>query len=73
VVEREDHGGSAVAELQLGEEMVDVCLDGSLADEQSAGNLGIGSALTDQGQDLTLAGGQAAEQGGGRAPRRGRR
>jgi hypothetical protein len=44
VVEREDHGGRAVAELQLGEEMVDVCLDGSLADEQSAGNLGIGSA-----------------------------
>ena len=36
VVEREDHGGGPVAQVQLGEDMVDVGLDRALADEQSA-------------------------------------
>src|SRR5512139_3764804 len=49
----------AVAYSGLGEEPVDVRLDGCFADVQPTGNLAIGQPLGDQAQYVSLAGGQA--------------
>ena len=40
VVEGEDHRGGPVAEVELGEEMADVGLDGAFAEHEMAGDLG---------------------------------
>ena len=58
MVEGEDHGGGPVAQLQLGEHVVDVRLDRALADKQLGGDLGVGHPEADQRQHLTLPGGQ---------------
>lgn len=54
----QDHRGRAVAEAELGEDVVHVRLDGPLTEHQLVGDLGVGQAATDQGEDLALACGQ---------------
>jgi hypothetical protein len=48
----------------LVEEVVDVGLDGALADEQGGGDVGVGEAAGDEGEHLGLPGGEPA--GGGK-------
>jgi hypothetical protein len=52
VVVGEDDRGGSVAEVELGKDVVDVSFDGAFADEELAGNLGIGVSLADEGKDL---------------------
>jgi hypothetical protein len=47
MVERIDDGGGAVAELELGEQVVDVGLHGALAHHKLGGDVGVGLALAD--------------------------
>ena len=48
VVGEDDCGGS-VADVELGEEVVDVGFDGPFADKELPGNLGVRVALADEG------------------------
>src|SRR5215475_9673818 len=61
VVEREDNRGGTVTQLELREQVVDVRLDRSLADEQVGRDLGVALALPDERQHFTLPGGQVIE------------
>jgi hypothetical protein len=61
VVEGEHHRRRPVPQPELGEEVVDVRLDRSLADEQLGGDLAVGPAVADEHQNLTLTAGQGAQ------------
>ena len=63
VVGEDDYGGS-VADVELGEEVVDVGFDGAFADEELPGNLGIGVALPDEGKDVSFPAGELVERSG---------
>jgi hypothetical protein len=52
---RDDDRLCAVAELELPEDMADVGLDGLVAEHEAVGDLVIGQALRDGGEDLGLA------------------
>jgi hypothetical protein len=64
-------GLGAVAGADLGEHVVDVAFYRCLADEQVLGDLGVGQAGRDQGEDLGLAGGEAVGEGRRRGMRLG--
>jgi len=70
VVIRVVDGLGAVAGADLGEDVVDVAFDCGVAEDELAGNLGVGPACGDEGQHLDLARGQAI--GRSRGPRAGR-
>jgi len=57
----EDHGLDAVAQLELGQAVGDVGLDGGLADEQLSRDLGIAQPTPYEDEDLVLAPGQPVE------------
>src|SRR5215475_15459189 len=57
VVEGEDHRGGPVAQLQLGEQVVDMRLDRSLTDEQLGRDLGVRLAAADEREHLAFAAG----------------
>src|SRR5918994_4655717 len=48
----------ARADAQLGEDLVEVVLDGAGADEQPGSNLGVGEAVAGEPRDLGLLGGE---------------
>lgn len=54
---------SSIAALRLGEDVVDVSLYRCGAQEQGAGDFGVGQAGGDQREDLCFPGGQAVGQG----------
>ena len=73
VVERENDGGGPVAEVELGEDVADVGLDGALAEYEVAGDLGVAQTSTDQREHLTLAWvstSSSGESGAGATPSR---
>jgi hypothetical protein len=49
---REHHGLDPVPELQLGQQVGHVALDGGVADDQLGGDLGVGKASGDELEDL---------------------
>jgi hypothetical protein len=61
----EHHRLDPVAELELGQQVGDVALDGGVADEQLGGDLGIGQAPGDELEDLLLAVGEPGDRLGG--------
>ena len=61
-----DDGLGAVAGADLGEDVVDVALDRGGGDHEALGDLGVGQALGDQGQDLDLARGEVVGRVRGR-------
>jgi hypothetical protein len=74
VVEGEHHRRRPVPQPELGEQVVDVRLDRSLADEQLSGDLAVSPAVADEHQNLTLTAGQGAQaRPGGFCVRAGRR
>ena len=60
----EDDRLHAVAQVELLEDASDVGLHGSVADDELGGDLGVGEAARDQGEDLELAAGELLEAGG---------
>jgi hypothetical protein len=50
-----DDGLGAVAEPELVEDVAHVCLDRFLGDDEPAGNLGVGEAMSHEGQNFGLA------------------
>ena len=69
----EDDGLGAVVEVELGEDACDVGLDGGVADDELAGDVGVGEAARDEPQHLELAWRQLGERGRVRAVGGGRR
>jgi CheY-like chemotaxis protein len=67
----EDHRLDAVAGADLHQDVPDERLDGRLGEDEGRGEVGVGTAVGDQRQDLALACGELAE--GGRQLRPGRR
>jgi hypothetical protein len=61
VVEGEDHGSRAVAEVQLGEDVVDVGLDGPGAHDELVRDLVVRPPASDEGQHLPLPDGERGE------------
>src|SRR4051794_4631499 len=59
-----DDGLGSVAEVELGEEVGDVGLDGRFADDELGGDLGVGVAAGDEFEHLELARGQFLQAGG---------
>ena len=49
----------AGANVELGEDMIEMCLDGGSTDEEAGGDLGVGEALGDERDDLLLGRGEA--------------
>ncbi|HSK91161.1 MAG TPA: hypothetical protein VK875_07600 [Euzebyales bacterium] len=68
VLVRRDDGVRAVAYPELGEEPVDVRLDGRLADVQLGGDVAVGAFTADQLEDLELTFGQGGQGLGVVAP-----
>src|SRR5580693_6739038 len=64
VADREQRGLGAVLHAQLGQHRADVGLDRLLRDVQGAGDLAVGAALGQFGQDLALAGGERVQARG---------
>jgi len=54
-VEGDDDGGGPVAQVEFGEDVVHVCLDRALAEDEPGCDLGVGQALPDEGEDVSLA------------------
>ena len=52
VVVSEDDRGGPVAQVELGEEVVDVGFHGAFADEELPGDLAVGVSLADEGKDV---------------------
>src|SRR5687767_3612842 len=59
----EGDGLDAVAETQLGENVIDVRFDRRFAEEQRTGDFGVGAAAGQESQYLELAGGELVELG----------
>jgi hypothetical protein len=57
----------AVAEVELGEDPVDVRLHGGLAGDEVPGDLGVGESLSVWAEDFRFAFGERAQFGGLRA------
>ena len=60
-----DHRLRPVVGVELGEDAADVGLDRFVADEEVAGNLGVGASCGDQPQDVDLAGGEIGDSADG--------
>jgi hypothetical protein len=58
-----------VPQAQLGEDADDVALDGGLAEEEAAGDLGVGQALSDEPHDADFAFAEVPGRAGGRGGR----
>src|SRR5579859_5007660 len=54
-----DDGRCSIADLELAEDVVDVCLDGGARDEETPCNLGIVQPSCHQAEDLELLAGKA--------------
>ena len=65
LIEGEHDGGRPVTQLQLREDVPDVGLHGSFADEERRSDLRVAGSATDQQQDVSLAVGELGEPGGG--------
>jgi hypothetical protein len=63
----EHDGLDAVAEVEFGEDPVDVRLHGGLGGDEVPGDLGVGESVRDQAQDFRFAFGERAQFGGKRA------
>ena len=61
----EDDGLDPVADTELAQQARDVAFDGGLADEEPAGELGVGQAAGEQPQDLGFPAGQCRQRGRG--------
>src|ERR1700683_3572821 len=73
VVIGEDDGRGPVAQVKLGEQMIDVRLYRAFADEEPLRDLAVGAALGDEGEHLALPLGELAQRwrgcsGRGRVP-----
>src|ERR1700730_13196045 len=64
MADREQRGLGAVLHAELGQHRADVGLDRLLRDVQRAGDLPVGAALGEFGQDLALAGGERVQPRG---------
>lgn len=54
--------GGAVVDAELGEDVLDVVVDGALGDVQPGGDLPVGQARTHEAGDLLLSPGQESER-----------
>jgi len=51
----------AVAQVELGEDALGVCLDGAFADDEGLGDLGVGVSARHEGENLLFARGEGGE------------